>query len=136
MKPLTIGNLARRVGISVETVRFYERRSLLERPPRPSSGYRLYSEGAVHRLRFIRRARDLCFTLKEIAQLLVLCDDPAATADDVKRCAEAKSTAVDAEVRRLREIKRTLDRLTATCPGGGPIITCPILEFLKRSGEN
>ncbi|MCH8048022.1 MAG: MerR family transcriptional regulator, partial [Planctomycetes bacterium] len=76
---LTIGQLARRAEVGVETVRFYEREGLLEEPARRPSGYRQYDEGVVDRLRFIRRAKQLGFTLKEIRELLSLRLDPATT---------------------------------------------------------
>lgn len=90
-KPLTIGHLARLAGVGVETVRFYERQGLLAEPERRQSGYRQYSDEVIQRLRFIRRAKELGFSLAEIRDLLSLRDDPAATAADVRRRAEAKS---------------------------------------------
>src|ERR687896_82889 len=90
-KPLTIGQVARQSGVGVETVRFYEREGLLPRPSREaSSGYRQYSPEAVSRLRFIRRAKELGFTLREIGELLDLRVDPATNRGDVKRRTAAK----------------------------------------------
>jgi Cu(I)-responsive transcriptional regulator len=130
MKPLTIGEVARRAGVGVETVRFYEREGLLEPPARRPSGYRQYQADAVTRLCFIRRAKELGFTLKEIADLLALRLDPSATADDVRRRALAKVADVDERIRDLRRIRRTLQKLADACPGHGPASTCPILAAL------
>src|ERR687885_2847805 len=97
MAALTIGQIARRAGVGVETVRFYERQGLLEEPARKESGYRQYAEEVVARLRFIRRAKRLGFSLKEITDLLALRLDPEATAADVKRRAEAKVADIEAK---------------------------------------
>ncbi len=87
-KPLSIGRVARRAGVGVETVRFYERQGLIEEPPRRMSGYREYDEDVVSRLGFIRRAKELGFTLKEIKELLSLRRDPSTPAADQpsRRC--------------------------------------------------
>ena len=90
MKSLTIGQLARNGGVGVETVRFYERKGLLAEPDRRPSGYRQYDEDVVDRLRFIRRAKELGFTLNEIKELLSLRIDPTTTCADVKSRAEEK----------------------------------------------
>jgi Hg(II)-responsive transcriptional regulator len=135
MKPLTIGEVARRASVGVETVRFYEREGLLEEPARRQSGYRQYGEGAVARLRFIRRAKALGFTLKEIRELLALRLDPGATRADVRRRAEGKVADIEAKIRDLTAMRQALLRLTAACDGQGPAAGCPILEALDESGE-
>ena len=116
---LTIGQLARRADVGVETVRFYEREGLLEEPARRPSGYRQYDEGVVDRLRFIRRAKQLGFTLKEIRELLSLRIDPATTCGDVKSRAEAKLDDIAAKIRSLQRMKRALVKLTKACGGHG-----------------
>ena len=130
MKPLTIGQVARQAGVGVETVRFYERQGLLDEPARKESGYRQYARGVVARLRFIRRAKELGFSLKEIKELLALRVDPTTTCAEVRARAEAKVAAVEAKIQALRKIKRALRRLTAGCSGRGPVSECPILEAL------
>jgi Hg(II)-responsive transcriptional regulator len=135
VKTLTIGQLAREAGVGVETVRFYERQGLLEEPARRASGYRQYGEEVVSRLNFIRRAKELGFTLREIAELLTLRDDPDTTRADVRRRAEAKVTDIDTRIRYLQRMRDALSRLTATCHGDGPAATCPILEALNGNGE-
>jgi len=79
MESMTIGKLAKRAGVGVETIRFYERKGLLPEPPRRYSGYREYPESAIDRVRFIRRAKELGFTLKEIGELLELRIRPGTT---------------------------------------------------------
>jgi len=127
---LTIGQLARRADVGVETVRFYEREGLLKEPARRPSGYRQYDEGVVDRLRFIRRAKQLGFTLKEIKELLSLRIDPATTCGDVKSRAEAKLDDIAAKIRSLQRMKRALVKLTKACSGRGAASECPILESL------
>lgn len=135
MKTLTIGQVARRAGIGIETVRFYERKGLIEEPPRTASGYRQYNEQAILRLRFIRRASELGFTLAEIAELLSLQISPESTCGDVKGRAEAKIAGIDERIRSLRQMKQALLKLTSACSGRGTPDDCPILEALN-GGEN
>jgi MerR family mercuric resistance operon transcriptional regulator len=128
---MTIGKLANRAGVGVETIRFYERRGLIPEPPRRSSGYREYTEEMVPRLSFIRKAKELGFTLKEIDDLLTLRVDPTTTCGDVKRRAEAKIRDIEDKVRLLERMKAALQRLAALCQGRGPVSACPILEALE-----
>src|SRR5262245_35107394 len=114
MKPLTIGQVAREAGVGVETVRFYEREGLLDEPARRASGYRQYTRDAVARLRFIRRAKELGFTLKEIGELLALRDDPGA---DVRARAAAHLTDIEARIRDLTRMRGALVQLIDTCHG-------------------
>ncbi len=130
MKPLTIGQLARNAAVGVETVRFYERKGLLEEPDRRPSGYRQYDEAVVDRLRFIRRAKELGFTLNEIKELLSLRIDPATTCADVRQRAETKIVDIEDKMRSLRRMKKALLKLTESCSGRGPVDDCPILEAL------
>ena len=132
MKPkaLTIGHLAKEAGVNLETVRYYERRGLLPKPPRSASGYRLFPSDAARRLRFIRRAQELGFSLMEIRELLSLRVSPTAKSADVRKRAEAKIADIDAKIRSLDSMKTTLRKLTKVCAGCGPIAECPILESL------
>lgn len=129
-KSLTISRLAREVGVNLETVRYYERLGLLPRPPRSSSGYRLFPAEATRRLRFIRRAQELGFSLGEIRALLSLRVAPTARSADVRNRAESKIADIEAKIRSLESMKKTLRNLTKTCTGCGPIRDCPILESL------
>lgn len=130
MKALTIGQVARRAGIGIETIRFYEREGLLERPVRTEAGYRQFAEEAVARLRSIKRAKELGFTLREIAGLLALRADPDASRADVRQRAVDKVADIEAKIRDLRRMKEALLKLTAACDGQGPAAGCPILEAL------
>jgi MerR family mercuric resistance operon transcriptional regulator len=132
MKPLTIGQVARQAGVGVETVRFYERQGLLEKPTRRESGYRQYPEDVVARLRFIRRAKELGFSLKEIKELLALQVDPAITCAEVKRQAEAKIADIEGKIASLTRIKKALVKLATVCRGQGPTSECPILASLNK----
>lgn len=136
MKALSIGQVAKGAGVGIETVRFYERQGLLEEPDRKASGYRQYPEGVVARLRFIRRAKELGFTLREIKELLALRIDPGATRADVRQQAQAKVADIESKIGDLQRMKEALLRLTASCHGDGPPNDCPILEALDRPGES
>ncbi len=135
MKSLTIGQLAKRADVGVETVRFYERKGLLEEPDRRPSGYRQYDEGVVRRLEFIRRAKELGFTLKEIKELLSLKIDPSTTCADVKQRAETKIEDIESKIRTLQRMKRALVKVTKSCSGSGPTSECPILETIETNGK-
>ena len=130
MNLLTIGQLAQQAGVGIETVRFYERQGLLEEPDRRASGYRQYPPDVVARLRFIRRAKELGFTLKEIKELIALRLDPGATGADVRRQAEAKLADIAAKIRDLERMQAALRRLTTACHGHGSLAGCPILDAL------
>lgn len=135
MPTLTIGQLAERAGVGVETVRFYERKGLLEEPDRRASGYRQYDESVVSRLGFIRRAKELGFTLGEISELLSLRLDPSTTCADVKSRAQDKLTDIDAKIRTLRKMKNALVKMTQECSGRGPTSQCPTLDAIEPVGE-
>jgi len=135
---MTIGELARRARVNVQTVRYYERRGLLAEPPRRDSGYRDYDEATLDRLRFIRRAQELGFTLTEIRELLEIRLDPETTAADVKGRATRKIEEIDAKMHDLERIRHALSHLAGQCRGGhGPTGDCPLLEELGaiREGE-
>jgi Hg(II)-responsive transcriptional regulator len=130
MKGLTIGRLAEQAGLGIETVRFYERQGLIPPPPRTASNYRIYPEEEVNRLKFIKRAKDLGFTLNEIKELLALQHDPHATKADIKKRTEKKIEVIKKKVRDLSRIQEALEHLAGTCDGRGPLSDCPILEAL------
>ena len=128
---MTIGQLARSAGVGIETVRFYERQGLLEEPARKESGYRHYSDEVVARLRFIRRAKELGFSLKEIGELLALRIEPETTCAEVKRKAQAKLADIESKIGDLQRMQKALLKLAAICKGRGPINACPILDALN-----
>src|SRR5216683_2253221 len=134
MNSLTIGHLARESGMNLETVRYYERRGLLPKPPRSVSGYRLYPIEATQRLRFIQRAKELGFSLKEIGELLSLRLSPTTTSARIRAKAKSKINDIRSKIRSLESMEKTLRKLTKSCPGCGPLAQCPILESLDREG--
>lgn len=132
---MRIGELAARAGVSVQTVRYYEKRGLMPSATRLASGYREFDDGAIDRLLFVRRAQELGFTLNEIGELLSLRQDEETTADDVKRRALAKVTDIDEKMRDLRRIRHALVHLAGECRGGhGPPGECPLLDALGPIG--
>lgn len=130
MARLKTGELAKRAGVNVETLRFYERKGLLPEPPRRESGYREYPEESVDRIRFIKRAQDLGFSLVEIQELLALRVRPNASCAEIKSRAKKKIAEVQRKIVDLQAIERALEKLAATCSGRGPAGSCPILENL------
>ncbi len=128
MEALSIGQVARQAGVGVETVRFYERQGLLEKPPRKESGYRQYPPEAVSRLHFIKKAKEVGFSLKEIKELLLLRLDSAATCEDVRSRAEAKILDIKQKIQALTRMKQALTDLTNACSGRGSVSECPILK--------
>ena len=129
---LTIGKLARAAGVGVETIRFYERKRLLARPPRPERGFRAYPDEAVRCIRFIRQAQELGFTLREISELLSLRADPAVDCSKVFARATAKLDDVSRKIAQLDHMKRALKRIVAACPRSGAVTACSILEALEQ----
>jgi Zn(II)-responsive transcriptional regulator len=133
MKPATIGWLAREAGVRVDTIRYYERRGLIPLPSRRDSGYREYTDEDLARVRFIRRAKDLGFSLAEIAELLNLKVDKRKTCADVKREAERKRAQIDRRIVELRRMRDALKSLAAACRGEGPTSECPILDNVDQA---
>ena len=128
---MTIGQLANRTGVGVETVRFYERRGLVPRPPRPASGFREYPPDAGDRIVFIRRAKVLGFSLREIKDLLSLRVKAGASCGTVKRRAEVKLGEIEGKLTDLRRMKRALAQLVVSCERRTSTTECPILETLE-----
>ena len=131
MTGLTIGKLAAQAGVAVDTVRYYEHAGLLPEPPRRVSGYRVYPADTLKRLRFIRRAKTLGFTLPEIGELLAL-SAPRADVHKVKHAAQAKLQLLDEKIAELERIRAGLRQLVAHCPGHGDSTDCPILNALNE----
>lgn len=127
MQNLTIGKLARRAGVGVDTVRFYERAGLLPRAQRTESGYRLYGADDADRLRFIRRAKALGFSLEEIAQLLQL-NAARGSRAAVRKLAEQRLADLEQKIRELSAIRDALAHLVRRCSGRGALAGCPIIE--------
>ena len=132
METLTIGQVAKKTDVGLETIRFYEREGLIESPPRRPSGYRAYPVETVARVRFIRTAKDLGFSLKEIGELLSLRVDPVGSCAEIRTIAESKITDIDERVRALQRIRRSLHKLVTACEAREPTSECPILESLEK----
>lgn len=137
MKPLTISRAATAANVNVETIRFYERKGLIEQPPKPSGGgARQYDAETVARIRFVRQAQEIGFSLREIGELLSLRTDPDADCGEVRGRAIEKRDEVQAKLDRLARMRDALDDLIAQCPGGGDIMACSILDAMERGATS
>ncbi len=135
MAALTIGQAARKAGVGVETIRFYERKGLIERPPKPAfGGWRDYSGDTVRRIRFIRQAQELGFSLREIGTLLSLRADPATNCSAVQKQAQDKLAQVERKIEELQKIGAALRRVIAACPTQGGLESCSIIAALEEPG--
>ncbi len=132
MSQLSIGQLAREADVHLETIRFYEREGLMPVPARLPSGHRTFNEAALTRLRFIKRAQELGFSLAEVGELLDLKAQPDRDCADVCHRAQQKLADVEQKLKDLARIKRALRHLTENCRGGRPIRECGILEALEE----
>lgn len=133
MTTLTIGRAAREAGVSVETIRFYERRGLIPQPPKPKDGYRLYTPETVERIRFIQKAQEIGFSLRNIDELLSLRAHPETDCAEVRERAAAKIADVDHKIAELKRVRAALEKVVASCPGHGALSACTILEALQSS---
>lgn len=132
---MKIGELARGAQVSIDTIRYYEREGLLPAPPRLASGYRRYEQTDLARLRFVRRAKTLGFTLVEIRDLLALSGRREDDMGGLKTAATEKLTDVEAKLAELTRIRDGLLTLVASCPGHGALEQCPILYALAEDNE-
>ena len=130
--PMTIGTLADAAGVNVPTVRYYERRGIIPEPPRTDSGYRQYDEAVVDRIRFIRRAQDLGFTLEEIEDLLALTVQDSEACEGVEQATRAKQESVDAKIAELERLRAILARLVDSCRDRETTEPCPVLAMLEE----
>jgi MerR family transcriptional regulator, copper efflux regulator len=135
MGTLTIGKLANAAGVGVDTVRFYERAGLLKKPQRTAAGYRLYAESEAGRLRFIRRAKALGFSLEEVTELLRL-NDGGGRRGAVRALAEQRLSEIEQKLRELSRMRETLRHLVHQCHGDGPLAGCPIIEAVLPAGAS
>lgn len=130
MPRLRAGEVARRAGVNLQTIHFYERQGLLPPPPRTASNYRIYSQDAVRRVQFIKRSQELGFSLRDIHALLSLRAKPRTRCADVRQQARVKLQDIDEKIKTLRRMRDALTKLIAECSGKGPATECPILEAL------
>jgi MerR family mercuric resistance operon transcriptional regulator len=133
MTGLRVGDVARQAGVNLQTIRYYERRGLLPKPPRTGSNYRAYPGDAVQRVRFVKRAQEIGFTLQEVQELLSLRATPRTRCADVRLRAQAKVRDIEEKVRTLRRMRRALARLIEECESEGPATQCPILGALDAN---
>lgn len=129
---LTTGQVAKGAGVNVQTLRYYERRGLLDEPERRRSGYREYPPDTIQVVRFIKRAQELGFTLVEIEALLQLRDDQTSHCSEVRATALAKIADIDRKLSALRAMKRALGALAQSCAREGSQRRCPLLEALDH----
>jgi MerR family copper efflux transcriptional regulator len=136
MHGLRTGEVAKQAGVNVETLRYYEREGLVAAPPRTVSGYRVFPEETVARIRFIRRAKAMGFSLREVGDLLSLRVDPVRSSAEVKARAEAKIADIEDKIRTLMRMKEALIGITTACNGCAPLHACPILQALDAEEES
>lgn len=136
MNTLSIGQVAKQSGIGIETIRFYERKGLIDEPPRRESGYRQYTDDVIKQLTFIQQAKTLGFSLNEIHELLSLRSQPGVTSREIKRMAEVKLVDIDQKIKMLKRMQKSLKNLVDQCPGTGPTDECPIIEALDKQLVN
>lgn len=129
---MQIGQLAKRAGVPIDTVRYYERNGILPAPERQASGYRAYDDRDVERLRFLRRAKALGFTLVEIRDLLALSVSRSDDMAGLKATASEKLADVERKLAELGRIRDGLSALIEACPGHGALERCPILAALAQ----
>ncbi len=132
MNNYTIGQAAKVTGVNIQTLRYYERRRLLSPKSRKASGYRVYDEESLKRLRFIKNAQELGFSLKEISSLLDLKVNSKARCGDIQNKAEVRLKDVEVKIKRLEAIKRVLKGLVQTCHREQTTDHCPILQSLEE----
>jgi len=132
---MTIGQVASAAAVNIQTIRYYERRGLLAAPRRSASGYRQYAADAIARLRFVKHAQELGFSLQEIQELLGLRVRNGATCGLVAQKTRKKLAVVQRRIADLERLQRTLQRLAASCAARRPTDVCPILEVLEDDGD-
>lgn len=130
---MRIGQLADRSGVKLETIRYYERVGLLPPPPRTASGYREYQPDHLQRLVFLRRSRQLGFSIKDVQDLLNLASEPDRVCKDVTHLAATHIASVKAKIRELQRLRRALEKLVSACPGKARMANCGILEALTEA---
>lgn len=132
MSRYSIGQVAKQSGISVETIRYYEKKGLLKEPERKESGYRQYKQEAIARLSFIQQAKELGFSLKEIGELLSIRSDENNLCNEVKQLAQEKLGNIESKLKMLQRMRKSLKKLVDVCPGQAPLNECPILDALEK----
>lgn len=129
--PMTIGQVAKLAGVGVETIRFYEREGLLNKPKRKQSGYRLFGPEVVNRIKFIKSVKELGFSLREIRELLFLRADSRGTAKEVKRRIDLKIVQIDRRILDLKRVRAALAEVSRSA-GKGPLTDSPLMDVLSK----
>jgi len=133
---IRIGALARKSGVSIETIRYYEREGLILPQGRTASGYRIYGSDAVRRLSFVRQAKGLGFTLREVRELLEIRLGPESHCEDFKREANRKLSEIRQKIKLLQKIEKRLVGLTGQCANPtADLSECPILDTLEQTNH-
>lgn len=132
MAALKISELAKEAGVNIQTIRYYERSNLIPEPPRTKAGYRQYSSNDVARIKFIKRAQELGFSLKEVTELLDLRVESDTICSDVQKQAEAKIAAIEEKIQMLQQMNQTLSDLVNSCRENKLTDECPILAVLSE----
>lgn len=136
MNELTVSKLARQADVNVQTIRYYERQGLIPRPPRTPSGYRAFPPESAARVRFIRRAQEIGFSLADAKELLALREHSGTACSKVFERATQKLAEISDKIRALNRIERELSRLTKACSGREQPHSCPVLDALERNGKH
>lgn len=131
---LTIGKIAAAAAVNVETIRFYQRRGLLTEPPKSQGGFRYYDESTIARVRFVKRAQALGFSLEEVMGLLAL--EQSSACGPTHDAAVRKLQLVEERITDLKRIRSTLKELVQQCEAGPAAVCCPIIESLGQSASN
>lgn len=134
MDSLTSHALSQAAGVNQQTIRYYERRGLIPKPPRTTSGYRMFPPDTLRRLPFIRQAQPLGFTLREIRALLDLRMRPGVSCADIRGRTREKVSEIQSKIETLRRMEAALARLANRCRGRGPVEECPILDAMDEGG--
>jgi len=129
---ITIDKLAKQCEVTIETIRYYQQIGLLEEPEKPSSGYRLYTSDAIARIRFIKRAQQAGFTLKEIAEVLSF---DGTHCSDVRKIAELKCQQIDAQIKDLIALRNVLDSLVKRCQTDVSTERCSLIDALSTARD-
>ena len=129
---LTIGNLAKQANVTIETIRYYQRKRLLDEPEKPATGYRQYSTESIARIRFIKRAQQSGFTLKEISELLSLDSGHCA---DIKKIAEQKRNQIDRQIENLTALRNALDEMVKGCKETASSEHCSLIDTLENQTD-
>lgn len=133
-KALTIGQVAKLAEVGIDTIRFYEKKGVIQEPKRLASGYRQYDENTPRKIRFIKKAQELGFTLKEVKELLELKINRKAPCQSVRMKAETKMREIESKVNDLSKMKDALLKMVFSCSGKGTTVECSILESFEKEG--